>query len=280
MAYDAKVIEVLIASPADVVSERRIVREGIADWNVVHSRERALMLSPIGWETHSSPELSGRPQQLINERLLSTADIVIGIFWTRLGTPTGKAPSGTVEEIQEHHRRGKPVLLYFSDASTPPSGIDPEQFKQVQEFRKWAMSEGLIETFQSETDFREKFRNQLVFALRENAYLKSLGAPTVQGTAVIQPVEAPSRSISNEAMQLLRAASNDSDGILAIRRHLGGEGIYVGGQQFGDGNRRVFARWEAAIEELHYSGMIKDLNGQGTLFRITDAGYRAAEANH
>jgi hypothetical protein len=34
---------------------------------------------------------------------VESGDILMGVFWTRLGTPTGKAPSGTVEEI-EHFR--------------------------------------------------------------------------------------------------------------------------------------------------------------------------------
>ena len=33
MAYDAKAIEVMIASPSDVVNERQAVREIIAEWN-------------------------------------------------------------------------------------------------------------------------------------------------------------------------------------------------------------------------------------------------------
>jgi hypothetical protein len=73
VAYDAKVIEIIIASPSDVSEERRIVREVIAEWNALNASERSLVLLPIGWETHSSPELAGRPQQIINDRLLKRA---------------------------------------------------------------------------------------------------------------------------------------------------------------------------------------------------------------
>jgi hypothetical protein len=41
MAYDAKAIEIMIASPSDVVNERQAVREIIAEWNAVHSRREA-----------------------------------------------------------------------------------------------------------------------------------------------------------------------------------------------------------------------------------------------
>jgi hypothetical protein len=40
VAYDAKVIEIIIASPSDVSEERRIVREVIAEWNALNALER------------------------------------------------------------------------------------------------------------------------------------------------------------------------------------------------------------------------------------------------
>lgn len=124
MAFDAKGIEIIIASPKDVAEERQIVRDIIGEWNAIHARDRSVVLLPLAWETHSSPELSDRPQQLINDRLLAHADILVGIFWTRVGTPTGKAISGSIEEIQEHLRQGKPVMLYFSNVPITPDKVD------------------------------------------------------------------------------------------------------------------------------------------------------------
>jgi len=51
MAYDAKAIEVIIASPGDVDDERQIVRDVISEWNAVHARQRSLVLLPLAWET-------------------------------------------------------------------------------------------------------------------------------------------------------------------------------------------------------------------------------------
>jgi hypothetical protein len=39
---------------------------------------------------------------------------LIGVFWTRVGTPTGIAESGTLEEIERVAAEGKLVMLYFS----------------------------------------------------------------------------------------------------------------------------------------------------------------------
>jgi hypothetical protein len=172
MTYIANVVEIMIASPSDVAEERQIVRDIIGEWNALHARDRSVVLLPLAWETHSSPELSGRPQQLINERVLSHADILVGIFWTRVGSPTGKAISGSIEEIEEHRRQGKPVMLYFSNVPAAPDSIDQEQYAKLRALKRWEREEGLVEEFSSHDDFRDKFRRHLSLAIRDNEYLK------------------------------------------------------------------------------------------------------------
>jgi hypothetical protein len=113
MAYQATVIPVMIASPGDVLDEKRAVREILNLWNDVNSRDAKAMLTPVSWETHAAPDLSGRPQELINQRVLRECDLLVGIFWTRLGTPTGKAASGTVEEIQERCPGGWQMMSVY-----------------------------------------------------------------------------------------------------------------------------------------------------------------------
>src|SRR5206468_6654815 len=102
MSYTATVVKVMIASPSDVPQERRLARDVIEEWNAIHAEDRGIVLMPVGWETHSSPEMGDRPQAIINRQLLRNSDLLIAVFWTRLGSPTGAAQSGTVEEIEEH----------------------------------------------------------------------------------------------------------------------------------------------------------------------------------
>jgi hypothetical protein len=137
MAYQATVIPVMLASPGDVINEREIARQVIHDWNYVHSSSAKIVLMPVGWDTHSSPELSGRPQELINNRVLKHCDLLVGIFWTRLGTPTGGFSSGTAEEIQRHVEAGRPAMVYFSDAPIAPSLIKKDQHSALEDFRTW-----------------------------------------------------------------------------------------------------------------------------------------------
>lgn len=61
----------------------------------------------------SGPAHARRPQEIINKQVLRNCDLLIAVFWTRLGTPTGGSTSGTVEEIREHIATGKPAMIYL-----------------------------------------------------------------------------------------------------------------------------------------------------------------------
>ena len=95
MSYTATIFKVMIASPGDVSAERGIVRDLLYEWNVVHADSTQTVLLPIGWETHSVPEMGDRPQAIINKQILNDCDLLIGVFWTRIGTATGEFASGT-----------------------------------------------------------------------------------------------------------------------------------------------------------------------------------------
>lgn len=49
----------------------------------------------------------GDPQLIINNSIIKNADMVIALFGSRLGTPTARATSGTIEEIEEMIKAGK-----------------------------------------------------------------------------------------------------------------------------------------------------------------------------
>ncbi|MBL8518926.1 MAG: hypothetical protein JNM76_18345 [Betaproteobacteria bacterium] len=131
-----------------------MIPEVIADWNAVHSMSNAAVIEPVLWETHSRPDLAGRPQEVINEQLVANCDLLIGAFWTRLGTPTGEALSGTAEEIEHFREAGKPVLLYFSGAPVVPESLDSAQYAALTEYRKSLEDQGLYFRYESLAEFR------------------------------------------------------------------------------------------------------------------------------
>lgn len=159
MPYPANVYNVLIASPSDVAEERVIIQEVIHDWNTLNSLSRGIVFMPVMWETHSSPEMNIRPQEAINRDVVHHCDIAIGVFWSRIGTHTGAAQSGTIEEIETMSNSKKLVMLYFSERNLPYDH-DREQFDKLLDFRRKMTPGSLIESYKDLPEFRNKiFKN-------------------------------------------------------------------------------------------------------------------------
>lgn len=280
LAYKATVLPIMIASPGDVTEEREVIRNVIHDWNDVNSQRSKVMLAAVGWDSHSSPELGERPQDLINKRVLADCDLLVGVFWTRLGTPTGKSASGSVEEIDEHVALGKPAMIYFSSKPVAPDSVDLDQYKQVKEIRKAWQARGLIETYDNVEEFRQKLAKQLQLCLNKNEYLqKALSATATQTVAEVQ-TDARSNSsyrLSAEAAELLKAASEDEHGTIIKSEYIGGQQIQAGKKSFGESSRREFAKWEAALRDLVSTGLIRDHGYKGEYFELTHEGWAAAD---
>lgn len=280
MAYQATIIPVMIASPGDVSEEREIVREVIHDWNDVNAAASKVVLTPVGWETHSSPELGARPQELINSRLLKDCDLLIGVFWTRLGTPTGKSESGTVEEIEEHISGGKPAMIYFSSKPVAPQSIDSDQYAAVQNFKSRCRELGLVEEFDDINDFRLKLNKQIQVCLTHNDYLKRVLSETPDNPSAGEPsAEAtmPEYQISEEAQTLLKAASQRDDGTILKIATLGGRTIQAGGQAFGGQRGKEAAKWENALNELVQNSLVVARGYKDEVFELTYQGWELAE---
>lgn len=167
MSFKSTVYKILIASPSDVEAERNAISDEIHDWNNLHSENLRAVLLPVMWETHSTPIQGGRPQKLLNNQIVKDCDVLIGVFWTRLGTPTGVAESGTVEEILEFKKMGKPVMLYFSSRKIKPNELDGDQYKKLLSFKTQCKKEGLIGEFSSIEDFRKKLKRQLLGVVKK-----------------------------------------------------------------------------------------------------------------
>ncbi|KAA3438290.1 hypothetical protein [Rufibacter hautae] len=167
MPYTAKVFRILIASPSDVEEEREIIARVIQEWNDLHSYDKKVVLLPLRWETHASPEMGKRPQEFINRDVVDYCDMAIGVFWTRIGSPTEDFDSGTIEEIEKVGANGKIVMLYFSKAKVELDNVDLEQYKKLKEFKKKTYDNGLVENYKNILDFRDKLYKHLEIKTRQ-----------------------------------------------------------------------------------------------------------------
>jgi hypothetical protein len=272
--YNARVLKVMIASPGDVAAERQTVRDVITEWNHIHSEDRGLVLMPIGWETHSAPTMGDRPQAIINKQVLANCDLLVAVFWTRIGSPTGVAVSGTVEEIREHLNAGKPAMIYFSSAPVRPDSVDEKQYAALKEFKQEIYKTGLVESYDSLGEFRDKFSRQLTQTI-----IRAHPIATTTTTTTTPPPPPPATpAMSDEAKELLVAAASDPTGRLMRIRHLGGLVVQASGRNFAkEGDARSEARWEGVISELEGLGFIEDRGYNREVFAVTDEGFRIAD---
>lgn len=274
MSYRANVLKVMIASPSDVGKERRIAREVIGEWNFIHSEDKAIVLMPVGWETHSSPSMEGRAQEVINKQILEDCDLLIAIFWTRIGTPTGESESGTVEEINKHIRADKPVMIYFSSVPVVPDSVDSEQYSILKDFREDLKRRGLIDSYESPSEFREKLARQLAQTVIRKFTDITEEAPIDFGVA-----EATKKtSLSDDAAALLMSAVQEGNGTIMSIRTMGGLSMQAGNKQFIEhGNPRSEARWKKALEELDEFDYVRDSGYKGEIYEVTADGYDVAD---
>ena len=166
MARQTTTVDILIASPGDVAAERDIVEQCILQWNAVHSRTTGIVLMPTRWERDATPDLKLAPQKRINKEIVRSSDLLIGVFWSRIGTATSRARSGTEEEILEFVDAKKRCLLYFSTRELP-NDCDLDQVKSLREFKLELTKRGLISHYGSYDDLFKKITSHLTKAIQE-----------------------------------------------------------------------------------------------------------------
>jgi hypothetical protein len=156
MPYQAMIYKVLVSTPNDIVTELDTVKKAIDAWNATNSITTSKYLSAINWKTHSYPEVGDSPQKIINKQIVDDADIIIALFWTRIGTKTEDYASGTVEEIEESIKAGKKVLIYFSNKPVLPRNVDLLQFQKVKDYMGNIRKRTLYYEYSDEHDLYEK----------------------------------------------------------------------------------------------------------------------------
>ena len=165
MAQEPKRVKILIASPSDVAAERKIVAEEIAKWNIVNRELHGIELEAVMWETHAHAASGERAQGILNAQIVDQCDFAIAMFHARIGTDTGVAPGGAVEEVQRLLQQKKQVMCWFSEMPLP-HGVDLDQVKAVRDFRDKMQSKALCVSYQDLGEFREKVAHQLGLSIK------------------------------------------------------------------------------------------------------------------
>ena len=106
-------------------------------------------------------------QDAVNRQLVDNCDALVGMFWTKFGTSTGAASSGTVEEIGRIVAAGKPAMLYFSNRPIDPNKIDLAQHKKLRTFKSKTYKYALLGSFKSLADLRRRLLRDLTVEARK-----------------------------------------------------------------------------------------------------------------
>jgi len=279
--YSANVVETFIATPSDVIQERRLIREIVSEWNIINSKSKKVLLQVLGWENDVYSSVSeGSAQSTINKQILNESDLLIGVFWTRIGTNTKEYLSGSVEEINKHIESNKPVMLFFSNMPVTPDSIKKEQYDKLLVFKAECQEKGLVNSYDNIEDFTKKFRSQLGLFRNKNEYFNKLISEKNANDDSINMIKNIFSNdkkivITDEAKSLLKEVSLDRNGTLWNLKTNGGPIIQTNGKNLGPEkyDHRREAELNAIIEELENNNLIKAKSYKRQGFTITAEGY-------
>lgn len=167
MANPVTLLRVFLAAPGDIQEELAVVFDAINDWNDLHGPAHSAILKLVRWKTDCAPAAGDRPQAIINQQALDSSDILVGIFWSRFGSPTGVAESGTEEEIRRSIAAERRVMLYFSERPVPNDKLSAVQQRKIRRFKQEFKTKALYWTYPEIEAFGELFRRHLALAVQD-----------------------------------------------------------------------------------------------------------------
>jgi hypothetical protein len=177
MKANLSLVSLALCGPSDVAKEIAIAREVVTEWNVQHGESRGFWVKHQHWTTDSHPDMAERAQAVINRQMVDHSDIIVAVFWSRFGTATGAAASGTEEEIRRGIALSRRVMVYFSELEPLPATADKGQLDKLWAFRQQLQSTGLCWKFASRDQFRRDFARHLALELNEFFRSPSMNQP-------------------------------------------------------------------------------------------------------
>lgn len=151
--------KVMIAAPSDLSREVEIAQE------IMHRYRRrdgedSIRLDPWHWKSDAVSSIHLAGQDAINDQI-ADFDMIVAMFWTRRGEPTGGEESGTEVEIALFKAAGKPGTVMFNRAGPKMGSVPLAELQRIEDLRKKAHGKFLTVDFVGEAEFREKLLHNL-----------------------------------------------------------------------------------------------------------------------
>ncbi len=262
MPRTESVIRVFVASPGDVQPERDAVDEVVEELNATWA-SRPYRLEVIRWERNARPGVGSDAQGVINEQIQDDYDIFLGVLWSRCGTRTPRAESGTIEDFRIAHARyvAEPnslrLMMYFKDEPVPvaPSRLDLEDLAKIRAFESELKDIGVLYwRFSSLDEFKKYLRIHL-----------SKEVPSFEGSYMDKPPQPLTRNTRNNAEDVASAGAATSEaeeeGLLDLLE-LAGDSLAAAtraGERMSSATDELGSRMTSATEEMNSRGKPSDL---------------------
>lgn len=158
---DIKQIKIFISCPGDITDELNSIDVIVKEINKTFGEFSNFSIQIVHWDEDTYTDIGKDGQEVINNQI--DYDILIGILWMRLGTPTKRDKSGTVEEINRAISNPKKQQLIYFKTATPTSlnSINTSELDDVRLFKKELTNKLLYKEFESIEKFESLFRLNL-----------------------------------------------------------------------------------------------------------------------
>ncbi|MBE6609370.1 MAG: NUDIX domain-containing protein [Ruminococcaceae bacterium] len=159
-------LKIFLASPMDLEKERALFRDVIDSINKNEAAAQNAELQLICWENNTRPGLNEDAQAVVNSQLRGDYDVFVCMFRDRVGTPTNRTISGTVEEyerarLKKLKNEDLEIMAYFFSSENAGQDITDLKIKMGSKDGDGAMFCDVKDSI----DFEIKVRQHLCDAL-------------------------------------------------------------------------------------------------------------------
>lgn len=147
-----QIITIFISAPKDCLNEKAIVAKEVKKLAMLIKDAYNVDLKLLTFENDTFSSMGSDGQDVVNTQIGDKYDVYLGLMRSRLGTPTPRSTSGTVEEYERALARyrieGSPRMLFFEidfDLKNSETNLDVlSELQRVKEFVNRLRSDGML----------------------------------------------------------------------------------------------------------------------------------------
>jgi hypothetical protein len=168
-----KKYRLLISCPSDCEGFKETVVHTLSITNHFCETFLGARIEPIYYKENVPSGTANEAQEVISRNVRGEFDIYVGLFWSRLGTPTSGYKSGAVEELEIAYEMNESsgkigIHVYFCEAMMPPEVWRTSAPHDIEWLRSHAGGRGtLYKSFASDAQLQSLLSVDLVADLKK-----------------------------------------------------------------------------------------------------------------